>query len=360
MIFVFSQIIGLIAFIILAFSYWQKDRRKILLLEVAECLLYSVHYFMLGATTGGFLNIIGSVRSGSFIYKDKNKFMSTNALPIIFMFVYILNAALTWEGIITIFPTMGSMIFCIAIWQHNTKVIRRYGIIVQLLWLIYAISIGSYVAMLSQVILMGSTAFAVVKLDILKIKTPDYKIKINTYLNALEKIYDSNNQNFVYDKQAIKNPEYIKFVCFKGNKPVGYTAVYPHSDFMEKQGFPKYEQSSPFSVFIWHIVVRKGYERKGVATNMLEEIKKVYNGFEIYSVMDSRNNPSVLFHNTKGFTKKSDFQRVYFGKLEKFDLMQLKPHVTEIAKNSSIEQENITNEKLISSSGQQPVADINN
>lgn len=314
-----------------ALSFWQKDRRKILLYEVIDCFLYAIHYFMIGATTGAFINIVGIARSSSFMLKDKNKFLSTYALPIIFLGIYIINAAISWEGWITIFPTIGSMILMLSIWQHNTKVIRRYGILVQALWLVYAVYVVSYVAIATQIILIISNIVAIIRLDILKIDPSAYKIKINTYLSALEKIYDSNNQNFVYDKQAIKNSEFIKFVCFKGNKPVGYMAVYPHSDFMEKQGFPKYEQASPFSIYIWHIIVRKGYQRKGIGTALLEEIKKVYTGYEIYSVLDSRNNHSIFFHNTKGFVKKLDFQRVYFGKLEKFDLMQLKPYVTEIA-----------------------------
>lgn len=327
-VFIISQILALAGFAVYALSFWQKDRRKILLLEVLECFLHSIHYFLLGAYTGGFLNIIGMARSGSFIYKDKNKFMKTYTLPAIFMLIYIANAILTWEGFITLLPTAGSMIICLTIWQHNTKNIRRNSIVVQILWLIYGIYIGSHMVAASEVILLISTIMSIYRLDI-KQQKPEYKIRMNMYLSALEKIYDQNNQNFVYDKHAIKNPDYIKFVCLKGNKPIGYVAVYPHSNFMEKQGFPKYEQVSQFSIFIWHIVVRREYQRKGVATAILNEIKKVYAGYEIYSVLDARNNASVFFHSLNGFVKTFDFQRVYFGKLEKFDLMQLKSTIVE-------------------------------
>lgn len=323
MLFVISQILAFAGFIVYGLSFWQKDRRKILALEVLECFLHAIHYFLLGAWTGGFLNIIGMARSGSFIYKDKNKFMKTYALPAIFLCIYVINAIFTWEGFITILPTLGSMLICITIWSRNTKNIRRYSIIVQILWLTYAIYIGSYVVMVSEVILIITTSLSIIRLDIMPQK-PVYKIRMNTYLSALEKIYDNNSQNFVYDKQAIKNPDYIKFVCLKGNKPIGYFAVYPHANFMEKQGFPKYEGISEYSVFIWHIVVRREYQRRGVATAILNEIKKVYEGYEIYSVLDARNNPSIYFHSSNGFVKKFDFERVYFGKLEKFDLMQLK------------------------------------
>lgn len=328
--FVISQIIGLVAFGVHASSFWQKDRRRILLLEVFDCILYSIHYFMLGAWTGGFINIIGAVRSGSFIYKNKNKFMSTNALPVIFVFLYVLNAILTWQGPITLLPTLGSTIMMLTIWQHNTKLIRRNGIIVQLLWLSYAIFVGSWVVVGTEIILIISTVSAVVRLDILKNRQPKYKIVTNGYLGALEKIFDSNNNHFVYDKKVIKDPDYIKFVYAKGNKALGYLALYPKADFMQKQGFPTYSPVSPFSVFVWHIVVRKGFERQGIATALMQEVKKVYHGYEVYSVLDSRNNASIYFHNINGFVKKFDFMRVYFGKLEKFDLMQLKTTLKEL------------------------------
>ena len=323
LLFVISQIIGLAGFAVYAFSFWQKDRRKILFFAVIECFLHAIHYFLLGALTGAFLNIIGMARSGSFIYKDKNKFMKTNTLLYVFLGIYIVNAIFTWEGFITLLPTIGSMIICITAWQNNTKNIRRYAVVVQILWLIYGIYCGSYIVVASEVALMISTILAIIRLDI-KAEKPSYKIRMNVYLSSLEKIFDANNQNFVYDKKAIKNPDFIKFVCLKGNKPLGYVAVYPHANFMEKHGFPKHEPTSEFSIFIWHIVVRREYQRKGVATTILNEIKKVYEGYEIYSVLDARNNPSVNFHTLNGFTKIFDFPRVYFGKLEKFDLMQLK------------------------------------
>lgn len=346
MIFIISQIIALVGFAFYAWSFWQKDRRKILLLVVAECFLHAIHYFMLGALTGAFINIIGMARSGSFIYKDKNKFMKTFTLPVIFLVIYVINAILTWEGFITVLPTLGSMIVCVTTWQNNTKNIRRYGVVVQILWLAYAIYLGSYMVIVSEIILIISTIWSIINLDI-KQRKPSYKIRMNIYLSALEKIYDSNNQNFVYDKQTIKNPDYIKFVCLKGNKPLGYIALYPHANFMEKQGFPKYEPVSQFSVFIWHIVVRREYQRKGVATALLGEIKKIYEGYEIYSVLDARNNPSVFFHSLNGFVKKSDFQRVFYGKLEKFDLMQLKSTIQEQTQSAKTEKSDQTNEKQI-------------
>lgn len=328
MVYIVAQILGLFGFVFYGLSFWQKNRKKVLMFDMIECTLYATHYFLLGGLTGGIANIVGVGRSATFMFKGKNKFTSGPYLPIMFLFFYALNAAFTWSGPITLFPTIGSMVLCLAIWQHNTRLIRRYSLLSNLFWLIYAFSIGAYVAVATNIILMISTTSAIIKLDVLKERYSNYKIKANAYLNSLLKIFNSKN-SFVYDKKVIKDPDYIKLVCMKGNKPLGYIALYPHSDFMQRKGFPSYENASEFSVYIWHMVVRKGYERKGVATALLNEVEKVYNGYEIYSVLDANNLPAVLFHNTNGFTKQMDFERVYYGNLEKFDLMQLKKTIKE-------------------------------
>lgn len=334
--FIASQIVGVFAFSIYLASYWQKDRRTLLILSIIECVLFAIQYFLLGSLTGAIINLIGIIRSTSFIYKDKNNFMKKYFMPGIIHALYFLNAIFTWEGLITIVPTIASFMKCHTMWQNNTKTIRRNGIPIQTLWLIYGIYLNSYVSIIFQIILIISIAVAIIRLDVLKGRKTKYNVKINVYLNSLENIFKNNNQNFVYDKPAIKDEEYMKFVCLKGNKPVGYIALYPQSDFMETHGFPKPDNIGEFSAFIWHIIVRKGYERKGVATTLLNEIKKVYTGYEIYSVLDSRNNPSILFHTTQGFAKISDFQRVYNNKIEKFDLMKLKPSAKHTAPQPEI------------------------
>lgn len=341
--FLASQIVGVFAFSLYLASYWQKDRRKLLTFSIIECVLFAVQYFLLGSMTGAVINLVGIVRSTSFMYKGKNKFLNSYIMPAIIHALYFLNAIFTWEGIITIVPTVASFLKCHTLWQNNTKTIRRNGIPIQIMWLIYGIYLNSYVSIFFQIVLIISIAVAIVRLDILKGRKIKYTVKINRYLGALENIFKHNNQNFVYDKAAIKNPDYMKFVCLKGNKPVGYIALYPYSDFLETKGFPRPESVGEFSAFIWHIIVRKGYERKGVATTLLSEVKKVYTGYEIYSVLDSRNNPSILFHNTQGFAKVSDFRAVYGDKIEKFDLMQLK----QTAKQTSNELEISMHEQKI-------------
>lgn len=140
---------------------------QLLLFGVFESLLYGIQYILLGAYTGAIINFIGSARSGSYMLKNKNKVLSMYLLPVIFCFIYIMNGIFTWDGWLSLLPTIASIIYCLAIWQDNVKVIRKISLIFQILWLIYALAVGAYVAVITEIVLIISTIIAIIKLDII-------------------------------------------------------------------------------------------------------------------------------------------------------------------------------------------------
>ena len=145
-VFVASQIVGFFAFSFYIATYWQKNRKVLLLLSIVICVLFGIQYYLLGSITGLIINLIGILRSISFIYKGKNKFMSGYAIPLIVHSLYILNGVFTWGGWITIFPTVASILNCHTMWQNDTKTIRRLGLPILSMWLIYVIYLNSYVS----------------------------------------------------------------------------------------------------------------------------------------------------------------------------------------------------------------------
>ncbi len=323
--YIFSQIIGGIAFIFFAASFWHKNRKVVLILEVIECVFYAIHYFLINAYTGAVVNIIGMIRSWLFIYKGKNKFFSSLWLPTILILLYLLNCIFTWVGPISIIPTVAAIIFCLSIWQNNTKTIRRFGVVVLMLSFIYAFLVGTYIVVITDGILIISTIIAIIRLDIIKERKAIYTIRINVNLNQLKKIFKEYHQNLVYETSVINNPDYIKFVCLYENKPVGYLALYPHDNYMQKQDFPKLKNITDNSVFIRNIVVKKNYQRRGVATTLLNEIKKIYADYDIYSIINSKNKQSVFLFSTLNYKKIFEFKKDFNGKVEKFDVVKLSP-----------------------------------
>ena len=90
-----TQIVGIFAMAFNIWSYQQKQQRFIIALQLVGSLLFTVHFFMLGAYMGGLLNAVGMIRAIVFLYKDKLK--SEHFLWLVgFILVYILSYVLTF------------------------------------------------------------------------------------------------------------------------------------------------------------------------------------------------------------------------------------------------------------------------
>lgn len=152
----------------------------------------------------------------------------------------------------------------------------------------------------------------------------NFVIKENVFLEQLEKIFDENQSNDVFDKSCIKNPEFLKLVCLFNNIPLGYVAVYPHSNFMEKEGLNIKFPVEPNAVYIWHIAVKKAFEGKGVASMLMEEVVQRYSANPIYSVMEEMNSPAIMIHQRVGFRPFAKFKKKYDNQVVNLLLMKRK------------------------------------
>lgn len=53
--FILIQLLGFIAWLFLAASYYRKDTNRILVFQITGTLLFCLHYFLLGAYSGLFI-----------------------------------------------------------------------------------------------------------------------------------------------------------------------------------------------------------------------------------------------------------------------------------------------------------------
>ena len=58
------------------------------------------------------------------------------------------------------------------------------------------------------------------------------EIKENILLDELENIFVENNQNYVADKECIKDDEFLKIVAVEKGQALGYATLYFGSDFL--------------------------------------------------------------------------------------------------------------------------------
>ena len=149
--FFITQFIGLIGYSTLGFSYFKKEKKDILLIQIFAYIMFILHYQFLGAITGSVCNLLGLI---AFLiiylfdmYKKNKKVLIAILLPIL-----IVISVITFENIYSIFPMIASIVVIISFLTDNEDLIRRIGIIAAICWLIYAIVYKSYVAIAFEVI----------------------------------------------------------------------------------------------------------------------------------------------------------------------------------------------------------------
>ena len=65
-----AQVIGIAAIALFLWSYQQKERKRIIALNVSSRALYIIQYLLLGAFSGAVLDILGSISSVIATKKD--------------------------------------------------------------------------------------------------------------------------------------------------------------------------------------------------------------------------------------------------------------------------------------------------
>ncbi len=158
---IFYQLIGFGALIAMGLSYWQNDKRTILLWQVVANLIFAIHYTLLHAYSGALCSFFQIVVLLLFLLQEKfNWSKLVTAIPIVAVFLLI--AVVTYETPVTVLPIVASLAALLPFFQSRRRVIQVAGIASGLSWLVYVIAVRSYSGMVTESVLTIITAASVV------------------------------------------------------------------------------------------------------------------------------------------------------------------------------------------------------
>lgn len=144
----------------------------------------------------------------------------------------------------------------------------------------------------------------------------------NEYIEELKEIFDENNQGYITNRKAIES-DMLKVVYLENNKPLGYAIIYEKPDFCEKEKIPiKIDNISKNSIYIWQIATKKGYEKKGIASNIVKYITEKFKERDIYVCVDINNYGSMKVHCKNNFIPIKIFEKEWNGKKEQFLILK--------------------------------------
>ncbi len=160
------MIFSILAFIALIVSICIKERKKSLIIQSINCLFEAIYGFIIYAYTGALLSVLNFIRT--FLFINKSKFNKTIYLLILLLFesIIIINCILTWNGYISLLPTIGSIIRTYCLWQSNMKLVRVSGITTGILYGSYYIYYNSWFMVLGDFILLITGIYALWQNDI--------------------------------------------------------------------------------------------------------------------------------------------------------------------------------------------------
>ena len=160
------MIFSILAFVALIVSICIKERKKSLIVQSINCLFEAIYDFIIYAYTGAILSIINFIRT--FLFINKSKFNKTIYLLILLFFesIIIINCILTWNGYISLLPTIGSIIRTYCLWQSNMKLVRVSGITTGILYGSYYIHYNSWFMVLGDFILLVTGIYALWQNDV--------------------------------------------------------------------------------------------------------------------------------------------------------------------------------------------------
>jgi len=158
------QLLGIVAWLIVTVSYWQKKKINLIIMQIIAYILYATHFYLLDGLAGALCNIAGIIILFLLYIKEKSNKEMYYLIPIIIL-LFVPIAIYSYDGLYSLLPIVASIVPLTANWVKNMKIIKIGGIIGSICWFIYGIFTLSYATLITEVIFIISTFVSMKKLD---------------------------------------------------------------------------------------------------------------------------------------------------------------------------------------------------
>lgn len=163
---VVAQVIGFIAMTIFVFSFQQKSRKGILMVQLIAEAFWVLHYGLIGAYTGMALNMLGVVRCYVYANRETKKWADKEAIPFIFFALSIVTGIIFWKNMYSLLPMAAVCITSFVLWSKKANIIRYFSYPGCICWLIFNIFSGSYAGTMTELFNLGSITVGIIRFDI--------------------------------------------------------------------------------------------------------------------------------------------------------------------------------------------------
>lgn len=150
-----AQGVGLVALAVTVLSYQARTTRGIALRQAVGSFFWTAHMLLLGAWTGGLLNLLGLVRGSVYSRRGERAWASRPFWP--WLFGALCVGAAAWAGLVQdegpriLLSAPAQCLGCYALWTFRVRLARWLLVAVSLLWLVYDVVSGSIPGTLCEI-----------------------------------------------------------------------------------------------------------------------------------------------------------------------------------------------------------------
>lgn len=158
--YIISQVFTIIYYLLVATSYYAKDRKGVLVITFLSLIANGIAYILLNAWTGLAMCIVAIIRNIVFLIDEKKNgkretINKTDVEILIILYVIsIVSAIFTYDGFLSLLPVFGTMLYTFSVWQKKTTIYKLMGIPISILWVIYNIYIMSIFGIILEALLL--------------------------------------------------------------------------------------------------------------------------------------------------------------------------------------------------------------
>lgn len=165
--FLYIQFLGIFAWFLDISSYWFKNKKTLLIFQILSNLVFTYHYYLLGAKAGFIICLISSVRELCFyLINSKREYI---LLFKVLLFLYIIIGFNTANSVIDLLPVLAEITYSYTLMSSSDDIVFG-GIIDSIYWIIYGIMCRSYAGVITDIIVIASNSFILFRRRIIVLK----------------------------------------------------------------------------------------------------------------------------------------------------------------------------------------------
>ena len=158
--YILSQVFTIIMYVLLAVTYYVKDRKTVLIISFASLIANILAYVLLSAWTGLAMCIVAMLRNIYFLidekqYGKRDEITKKDVIVLIVVYIAIIISTLfTYEGFLSLLSVFATCLYTYSVWQKKVVVYKFCGIPVGILWVLYNLYVKSVFGVILEAILL--------------------------------------------------------------------------------------------------------------------------------------------------------------------------------------------------------------